>query len=77
MTIKNNDIPFMTIKCPYCDHKLAYPFNEKSMPYCINCGASIQDIQGYYEFLFKIFVWLCKWVIIPLIIYEYLTSLFE
>lgn len=77
MTIHNDNIPFMRVKCPYCDHRLAYPFNKKSMPYCINCGASIEDIQGYYEFCWILFKWLVKWIVLPLIIYTYLTSLFN
>ena len=79
MTIRKDSIPFMTIKCPYCGHKLAYPFNEKSQKYCIKCGASIEDIQEYIETSFHIFIFLLKYglpVILLMILIDFIKNLF-
>ena len=79
MTIRKDNIPFMTIKCPFCGNKLAYPFNEKSQKYCIKCGASIEDIQEYIEFGFKMFVFLLKYglpVLLLIFLIDFLKNIF-
>ena len=73
----SDKMPFSTIKCPYCGNKLAYPFNKKSQKCCIKCGASIDDIERYYNCLFNIFIKLLKYgipIILMIILIDFLSN---
>lgn len=79
MTIHKDNFPFFTIKCPYCENRLAYPFNEKSQKHCIKCGASIKDIQDYIENSAKLFFGLLKYgipILLILFLVDFIKKMF-